>query len=359
MPPSSHAHFTAGCVRVSSTVIWIDKPSGSGYSYSDAGDIGPFDEVGVADNVYQFLQGFLSQYSQFTTVPFYLMGESYAGHYLPSVATRILQGNEAGGEPLMINLDAVGIGNGLVNPAAQYPEYLPFITVQGVLPNSSLSIMAAGLPGCEAAIASCGWNSTTGLLGCLTAMETCNLYELMPFQLSGLNVYDVREKCAVPPLCYNFTNVDLFLAQPDVIAALGTTGITWQSCNRIVELELVFAGDWMRDLSLEIPGILASKVRVVVYSGEYDFVSVTSGMHALRAPRRALRLFLAECRYTLVVCVSRLSQVQLVRRPGLDQWSAVVGPGAVRQRAEHHVDFDGRSDRWIRENLRRIHVPES
>lgn len=254
------------------TVIWIDQPSGSGYSYSDAGDVGPFDEAGVADNVYQFLQGFLMQYPQFQTVPFYITGESYAGHYIPSVATRILAGNEVGGEPIIINLDAIAIGNGLVNPAVQYSQYLPFIAVQNVLPNSSLSIMAAGLPACEAAIASCGFNSTTGLEGCLTAMGTCNLFELMPFQLSGLNVYDVREKCAVPPLCYNFTNVDLFLAQPAVISALGTTGITWQSCNKIVELELVFAGDWMRDLSLEIPAILASKVRVIVYSGEYDFV---------------------------------------------------------------------------------------
>lgn len=55
-----------------------DQPSGSGYSYSDAGDVGPFDEAGVADNVYQFLQGFLMQYPQFQTVPFYITGESYA-----------------------------------------------------------------------------------------------------------------------------------------------------------------------------------------------------------------------------------------------------------------------------------------
>ena len=180
------------------TVIWIDQPSGSGYSYSDKGDVGPFDEVGVADNVYQFLQGFLTQYPQFQTVPFYITGESYAGHYIPSVATRILQGNEAGGEPIIINIDAIAIGNGLVNPAVQYEQYLPFIAVQNVLPNSSLSIMAAGLPACEAAIASCGYNSTTGLMGCLTAMGTCNLFELMPFQLSGLNVYG---QCGETAMC--------------------------------------------------------------------------------------------------------------------------------------------------------------
>lgn len=92
-------------------------------------------------------------------------------------------------------------------------------------------------------------------------------------------MYDVREKCQVPPLCYDFSKVDAFLAQPEVAAALGVTGLTWQSCNRIVSLELVFAGDWMRNLALQVPAILASGVRIVVYSGEYDFVSVCRATH--------------------------------------------------------------------------------
>jgi len=35
------------------------------------------------------------------------------------------------------------------------------------------------------------------------------------------NVYDIRDKCSNPPLCYDFSNIDNFLARPDVIAALG------------------------------------------------------------------------------------------------------------------------------------------
>jgi carboxypeptidase C (cathepsin A) len=86
-------------------------------------------------------------------------------------------------------------------------------------------------------------------------------------------VYDVREKCQVPPLCYDFSNLDAFLALPEVIDALGVAGRSWVSCNRLVTLQLVFAGDWMRNLALQVPAILASGVRIVVYSGEYDFVS--------------------------------------------------------------------------------------
>jgi carboxypeptidase C (cathepsin A) len=66
--------------------------------------------------------------------------------------------------------------------------------------------------------------------------------------------------------------VDAFLAQPAVISALGVAGLTWQDCSHAVNIELVFAGDWMRNLAQVVPNILASGVRVIAYSGEYDFI---------------------------------------------------------------------------------------
>jgi serine carboxypeptidase-like clade 4 len=67
-------------------------------------------------------------------LPFYITGESYAGHYIPAVTTRILQGN---GDPSWpkINLHAIAIGNGLVNPKEQYAQYLPYAAAMGVLSN--------------------------------------------------------------------------------------------------------------------------------------------------------------------------------------------------------------------------------
>jgi carboxypeptidase C (cathepsin A) len=250
------------------SVIWIDQPVNTGYSYADRGDFGATSEAEIADNLYEFLQGFLSQYPKYSELPFYITGESYAGHYIPAAATRIMAGNA---DPLWprINLQAIAIGNGLVDPAIQYTQYAPFAAATQVLPPSSIAMMEAGLPGCVAAINACAQNTTLGLEACILATEVCNLSQMIPFQLTGLNVYDVRIKCAVPPLCYNFSNVDAFLAQPEVEAALGVTGRAWVDCNRMVDLELIFAGDWMLNLATEVPALLASGVRVVVYSGQF------------------------------------------------------------------------------------------
>jgi carboxypeptidase C (cathepsin A) len=115
-------------------------------------------------------------------------------------------------------------------------------------------------------------NSTLGWLDCINAFEECNVINLEPIEFTGVNVYDVREQCQDPPLCYDFSLVNEFLAQPYVQQALGVVGRTWTSCNRFVELVLTFAGDWMLNYADDVPLLLANNVNVLVYSGEYDFI---------------------------------------------------------------------------------------
>ena len=49
-------------------MIWIDQPSGTGFSFADSGDWGPFSEDEIADDVYAFLQGFFRQYPKYSKV---------------------------------------------------------------------------------------------------------------------------------------------------------------------------------------------------------------------------------------------------------------------------------------------------
>jgi len=90
-------HCALVCFRVclpgwntNASIIFIDQPAGTGFSYADEGDVGPFNEMEIADNVYQFLQGFLEQNPKFRAAPFYLTGESYAGTYVRTPRCRNL-----------------------------------------------------------------------------------------------------------------------------------------------------------------------------------------------------------------------------------------------------------------------------
>ena len=97
--------------------------------------------------------------------------------------------------------------------------------------------------------------------GAEAAFLLCALSQVTPVQATGINLYDVREKCKVrdrapprpmrargpaaaplgpvsaargaqvPPLCYDFSLTEKFLRDPKTTDALGTTGHEWSSCN--------------------------------------------------------------------------------------------------------------------------------
>jgi len=84
------------------------------------------------------------------------------------------------------------------------------------------------------------------------------------------NVYDIREKCEKPPLCYDLSATDDILARDDIKELLGVKGRKWTECNMAVHTALL--GDWMVDLSSKVTDLLNAGTEVLVYSGDKDFI---------------------------------------------------------------------------------------
>jgi carboxypeptidase C (cathepsin A) len=108
-----------------------------------------------------------------------------------------MSGNAQGGRP-KINLQAIAIGNGLVQPEVQYMHYHSFASALQLLPQESLDWMEAGKQPCFDAILACqatlNETGSSDLLACAQATAICNLGELIPYVFSGKNVYDVTKK---------------------------------------------------------------------------------------------------------------------------------------------------------------------
>jgi len=253
---------------------------GTGYSYSDNGDMGlVIGEKEMADNMFEFLQRFFVMYPQYQKLPFFVTGESYAGHYIPALSARIFDGNNRG-EGVHINLRGLAIGNGLVDPILQYPQYALYAWQHQIITEGQFILMSILLPPCIDLIQGCIANNSMSWLLCLNAYAECNPSQIGPIEFSGLNVYDIREQCEDPPLCYDFSLVSSFLQQPDVIAALNVAGHSWVDCNMLVNLEFVFAGDWMLNFADDLPALLAANISVLVYNGEYDYICNWYGSNA-------------------------------------------------------------------------------
>lgn len=254
------------------TVLWIDQPTGVGFSYGAKGDY-DHDEHGVRDDMYNFLLDFFTAHPEYADLPFYVFGESYGGHYAPNVAWRVLAGNQAAGAPLKINLKGLAVGNGLTDPELQYPWYASMANnnTYGVkaVPDSAYAAMKAELPKCVQMIHACNHGDPSQ---CAPAQAECNNAQIGPYEQSGLNPYDVRIKCQVPGLCYDFSAPTAWLDLSSTRSYLNVvpSSSKWSSCN--MRVNSMFRNDWMATQQATVPPLLMAGVNVLIYAGDADFI---------------------------------------------------------------------------------------
>lgn len=100
-------------------MLYLESPAGVGFSYSERPreDYYDLDDDKTADDVYNFLQNFFKMYPQMQKNDFYVSGESYAGHYVPTTSHRIWRGNQEGRTEgkVLINIKGFIVGNGVTD----------------------------------------------------------------------------------------------------------------------------------------------------------------------------------------------------------------------------------------------------
>ena len=108
-------------------VLFLDQPANVGYSYGSTND--STDEM-MAEDTYFFIQSFLQseEGKKYQHSPLYLTGESYAGHYIPALSHRILEGNRnyQGNNLLRIPLAGLAIGNPWTDAEDQNKWYVEY-----------------------------------------------------------------------------------------------------------------------------------------------------------------------------------------------------------------------------------------
>ncbi|KAJ8624263.1 hypothetical protein MRB53_032793 [Persea americana] len=249
-----------------SNLLFVDQPTGTGFSYSsDKRDL-RHNENGVSNDLYDFMQEFFSEHPQLAKNDFFITGESYAGHYIPAFASRVHQGNK-NKEGIHINLKGFAIGNGLTDPAIQYKAYTDYALEMGIIQESDYRRINKYIPPCELAIKLCG---TTGSAACVASYLVCNTILNSIMGIAGkTNYYDIRKQCE-GSLCYDFSNVEKFLNLKSVRDDLGVGDIEFVSCSPTVHQAMLT--DWMRNLEVGIPALIEDGINLLVYAGEYDLI---------------------------------------------------------------------------------------
>jgi carboxypeptidase C (cathepsin A) len=273
-------------------VLFLEAPAGVGFSYSDnTADYSKWNDDKTADDTYHFLLNFMAKYPQFANHPFYISGESYAGHYIPTLAYRIDQGNAK--SSAKINLQGMLIGNGCTDDVEDANSIPPFLKDHAIIPISYYNI---GYNACQGDFyahqqdPACG-DFLNSLFDYLSGWNPYYLYDTCPvtqinteprinvddFVHPLFTMYRRRVSALVSPNaakdspCVPDSALENYMNQDAVRTALHATAkqsLRWAVCSGTVNRYY----DWQYKSMLPFYRKLLPKYKILAYSGDVDAV---------------------------------------------------------------------------------------
>lgn len=267
-------------------MVWVDLPINSGFSYSTSHEDDEFTDAHVAESMFWFLQGFLKKHIELQGREIFLVGESYGGHFVPSVAHYIM--NKQKEQPdlfaypglIHINLQGIAIGNGLTDPVETFGHFVDMADNRlniTLVNESTLTEMRTTSPECRESMSECQTKTSK----CEEAGSYCQRTQWIPLLKANRNPYDIREKCDTSlsnmSACMKTVSaVKAYLDQPKVREFLGvhSSRREWNLLNGTINSAFfgppTYSG--LQSVGDKVAELLNNGLRVLMYAGEADIL---------------------------------------------------------------------------------------
>lgn len=249
-------------------VLYVEAPVGVGFSFDAAGDYVTGDNKTADDNA-AFVAHFFAIFPHLKANPFFISGESYAGHYVPQLAYRLLSSS--------VNFRGVMVGNPSGDWTFDVNSYFPLMARHGLLSDADFAHLARicnntyypASPDCAAeqkrlranfalinpynVLADCDGPGPSTDGGCLT------------HALASLRADGPNSQTFIP--CIDTSAAETYFRREDVRAALhvGGGGFEWSVCSGHINYT-----QYAPSVRGEYAALKEGGVRVLFYSGDQD-----------------------------------------------------------------------------------------
>ncbi|KAI4669144.1 uncharacterized protein J4E79_001187 [Alternaria viburni] len=271
-------------------IIFVDQPAGVGFSYVDEGIPLPATSFTAAEDMHHFLQLFTSEvFPDLLNRDFHITGESYAGHYVPTLGAEIVTKNLEYPKRPQVNLKSTFTGNAFVSPRdTNFGFWETLCTTNPgvetpVFNQTRCDIIATNLPRCMALIDVCYKNPDPAI--CLAADNVCMEGVVLLYDgesgAGGRNRFDITDGCETKDeFCYpEIQRIQDYMNVPKVWEALGVPKAIANYTGFSFDIALAFelTGDLVFSMQPQVLYLLEHGIDVLFYQGNLDLACNTAG----------------------------------------------------------------------------------
>uniref|UniRef100_A0A8C4IPL0 Carboxypeptidase n=1 Tax=Dicentrarchus labrax TaxID=13489 RepID=A0A8C4IPL0_DICLA len=267
------------------SVLFVDNPVGTGFSYTDRPDAYATNVATVASDMLVLLKHFFTERAEFQGVPFYIFSESYGGKMAAAISLELTKAIAQG--TVKCNFAGVALGDSWISPLDSVMTWGPYLYTTSLLDDYGLAEVSSAAEAVKKAVEQQQFVKATELWSVVETVVEQNT--------NGVNFYNILtqepdDKLASIAgedfICKTLTRRHIRPLHSQSLSELMNgpirkkLGIIPQNVTWGGQAEEVFsnmAGDFMRPVVDIVDQLLTAGVNVTVYNGQLDLIVDTMG----------------------------------------------------------------------------------